>query len=239
MKELVVITGASSGIGSALARRFAGMGHPLLLLSRRLEPMQALDLPDSLCRSVDVTDAQAVARALAEGVEAYGPVGCLINCAGIMLLGNSTRQPLEEWVRMMDVNVRGVLNTTAVVLPQMVARRSGTIINISSIAGRKTFDAHAVYCGSKFAVHAISESMRKEVSGSNVRVLVIAPGVVETPLLYQTSDADIVSSYEDWKRTIGGGLDARQIADCVAFAYGMPQDVSVREIVIAKTAQAD
>ena len=100
-------------------------------------------------------------------------------------------------------------------------------------------DKHSVYCGTKYAVHAITESMRREVAGSNVRMIVIAPGVVETPLLSHTSNQEIKDDYNLWKQSIEGGLEPARIADCAWFAYQMPQDVCVREIVIAKTKQED
>lgn len=239
MKKLVVITGASSGIGMELAHRFHGEGHPVLLLARRKELMEELGLSNCICKSVDVTNYQAMEQAIREAEQQYGETDLLINCAGIMLLGRPTTQAFEEWERMIDVNVKGILTGTHVVLPDMVKRNGGTILNISSIAGRKTFPNHSVYCGSKFAVHAITESMRKEVSDHNVRILVIAPGVVETPLLSHTTDQGLKSGYEQWKESIERGLDAKQIADCALFAYNMPQEVSIREIVIAKTKQAD
>lgn len=156
-----------------------------------------------------------------------------------MLLGYPAEQDFDEWSRMIDVNVKGVLTGTKAVLSDMIARNEGTIINISSIAGRKTFDNHSIYCGTKYAVHAMTESMRREVSGSNVRMIVIAPGVVETPLLSHTSNQEIKDNYNLWKQEIDGGLEPSQIADCAWFAYQMPQEVCVREIVIAKTKQAD
>lgn len=156
-----------------------------------------------------------------------------------MLLGYPDKQDFEEWERMIDVNVKGILTGTKAVLPDMLARNEGTVINISSIAGRKTFDQHSVYCGTKYAVHAITESMRKEVGDSNVRFIVIAPGVVETPLLSHTSDQGIKDNYNVWKKSINGGLDTGKIAECVLFAYNMPQDICIREIVIAKTKQLD
>lgn len=110
------------------------------------------------------------------------------------MLGNPDKQDIGEWERMIDVNIKGILTGTKSVLPDMIKRNEGTIVNISSIAGRKTFDRHAVYCGTKFAVHAISESMRKEVANSNVRIIVVSPGVVETPLLSHTTDNDIKDS---------------------------------------------
>lgn len=239
MKKLVVITGASSGIGMEFAKRFSREGHLVLMLARRQDVMEELHLPNCLCRGVDVTDLTAMEGAIREAEAIYGKTDLLINCAGLMLLGHPDRQDFEEWSRMIDVNVKGVLAGTKVVLADMMARNEGAIINISSIAGRKTFDNHSVYCGTKYAVHAITESMRKEVAGSNVRMIVIAPGVVETPLLSHTSDQAIKDNYDLWKQSIDGGLEPTQIADCAWFAYQMPQSVCVREIVIAKTKQED
>lgn len=239
MKKLVVITGASSGIGMDLAKRFSEEGHPVLMLARRQNLMEELKLPNTICKSVDVTDYKGMEEAIREAEAIYGKTDLLVNCAGVMLLGNPDTQDIEEWDRMIDVNVKGILTGTKVVLNDMIERNGGTIINISSIAGRKTFDSHSVYCGTKFAVHAITESMRKEVSGSNVRLIVIAPGVVETALLSHTTDEEIKKNYNIWKESINMGLDPKQISDCIMFAYNMPQDVCVREIVIAKTKQAD
>lgn len=239
MKKLVVVTGASSGIGMELAKRFSKEGHPILMIARRKEIMEEVNLPNCICKSVDVADFAGMTAAIKEAEEVYGKTDLLINCAGLMLLGYPDKQEFEEWERMIDVNVKGILTGTKAVLSDMIERNGGTIINISSIAGRKTFDNHSVYCGTKYAVHAITESMRKEVSGSNVRFIVIAPGVVETPLLSHTSNDEIKDNYNEWKKTIEGGLDVSQIADCAFFAYQMPQEVCVREIVIAKTKQED
>lgn len=239
MKGLVVITGASSGIGTKIAEAMSANGHPVLLLSRRLEPMGALNLPNSLCKSVDVTDLEGMKAAIAEAQEKFGKVDLLVNCAGIMLLGYPESQNFSEWDRMIDVNIKGILTGTNIVLKDMRERNTGTIINISSIAGRKTFNEHAVYCGTKFAVHAITENIRKEVAGSNVRMITIAPGVVETPLLSHTTNEDIKAGYNEWKKSIEAGLEPQKIADCVSFAYNQPQDVCIREIVIAKTKQED
>lgn len=239
MKKLVVVTGASSGIGMELAKRFSAEGHPVLMIARRNHIMEELKLPHTLCRSVDVTNIKEMEAAIKEAESIYGKTDLLINCAGLMLLGYPEKQDYKEWEKMIDVNVKGILTGTKTVLPDMLERNSGTIINISSIAGRKTFDQHSVYCGTKYAVHAITESMRKETANSNVRFIVIAPGVVETPLLSHTSDETIKDNYNLWKQTIDGGLDTEKIAECALFAYTMPQDVCVREIVIAKTKQLD
>ena len=236
-KPLIVVTGASSGIGEAIARRFSEQGHPLLLLARRVERLKALNLPEALCRKVDVTDQAAVTAAVKEAEAKYGPTDCLVNNAGIMLLGLVAEQNPEEWDRMIDVNVKGVLNGIHAVLKPMQVRKGGTIINISSVAGVKGFPNHAAYCGTKFAVHGLSETLREEIANDNVRVIVIAPGAVETELLSHTTSEDIKDGYESWKDSIGGAITAGDIAACVSFAYGLPQNVCVREVIVAATRQ--
>lgn len=236
-KELVVITGASSGIGAAMAKAFSEAGHPLLLLARRVEPMQALNLPNSLCISLDVTDGEAFKAAIAEGEAKFGKVGCLVNNAGVMLLGLAHEQDPAEWTRMLNINVMGVLNGVHAVLADMKARNTGTIINVSSIAGRKTFPNHAAYCATKFAVHALTENIREEVAMDNVRVITIAPGAVETELLSHTTSDAIKAGYEDWKTEMGGVIMPETIAQATLFAWQQPQNVCVREIVLAATKQ--
>ncbi|MCV6608086.1 MAG: SDR family oxidoreductase, partial [Campylobacterales bacterium] len=159
MKELVVITGASSGIGKETAISFSKLGHPLLLIARRVEKLEELNLPNTICAKVDVTDFEALRNTVKSAEEKYGKTGCLINNAGVMLLGSIDTQDLKEWQKMYDLNVMAVLNGMQAVLPDMKSRKGGTIINISSVAGKKTFPAHAAYCGTKFAVHAISENV--------------------------------------------------------------------------------
>ena len=236
-KPLIVITGASSGIGEATARCFSAHGHPLLLLARRVERLEALNLPGTLCRKVDITDRNAIVAAVEEAESQYGPVDCLVNNAGVMLLGVCAEQDPAEWNRMIDVNVKGVLNGIHTVLKSMQARQSGTIINISSVAGFKGFPNHAVYCGTKFAVHGMTETLREEVANDNVRVIVISPGAVETELLGHTTSDEIKEGYEGWKKSIGGAISAEDIAGCIAFSYNQPQNVCVREVVVAATRQ--
>ncbi|MER5934663.1 SDR family oxidoreductase [Streptomyces sp. NPDC002054] len=236
-KPLIVITGASSGIGAATARLLSAQGHPLLLLARRLEKLQELALPDTLCRKVDVTDRDALQAAVREAEERFGPVDAVVNNAGAMLLGRISDQSAEEWDRMIDLNIKGVLYGIRAVLPGMLARGTGTIINVSSIAGRKTFPNHTAYVGTKFAVHAMSENLREEVASSGVRVVTIAPGAVETELLSHTSDEQIKQDYEAWKRSAGGALDPQAVAEAIAYAYQQPQNVTIREIVLAATGQ--
>lgn len=237
MKKLIVITGASSGIGAAIAKHFSDLGHPLLLLARRVEKMTALELPNTLCEKVDVTDLQSFKQAIAKAEAVYGPADCIVNNAGMMLLGQIDTQDASEWQRMFDLNVVGLMNGMQAVLAPMKERQSGTIINVSSIAGRKSFPNHAAYCGTKFAVHSISECVREEIADANVRVTTIAPGAVETELLSHTTSEEIIQGYEDWKESMGGVLAADDIARAVTYAYQQPQGVCVREIVIAATRQ--
>jgi NADP-dependent 3-hydroxy acid dehydrogenase YdfG len=237
MKNLVVITGASSGIGEELAKQISAQGHPLLLLARRIEKLEALGLPNTMCAKVDITDKDTFQNAINLATDKYGPVDLLVNNAGVMLLGQVDIQNSSEWQSMFNVNVVGLLNGMQTVLSSMKARNTGTIINISSIAGRKTFGNHAAYCGTKFAVHAISENVREEVADSNVRVITIAPGAVETELLSHTTSEEIISGYESWKNDMGGALAPIDVSNAILFAYNQPQNVCIREIVLAATKQ--
>jgi NADP-dependent 3-hydroxy acid dehydrogenase YdfG len=175
-KPLIVITGASSGIGEATARAFSAAGHPLLLLARRVKPMAKLGLPDTLALSLDVTDRAAFADAIAQGEARSGPVDALINNAGTIMLGRFTTQNPEEWDPMVDVNVKGLMNSIHAVALKMVNRRAGTVINISSVGGIKPLPNHVAYVGTKFAASGLSENLREELAPANVRVITIAPG---------------------------------------------------------------
>ncbi|MCG7530377.1 SDR family oxidoreductase [Psychrobium sp. MM17-31] len=237
MKKLVVITGASSGIGEALAKQMSEQGHPLLLIARRVEKLEAFGLPNTICAKVDVTDKSAFNAAVEQAVAQFGPVDLMVNNAGVMLLGQVDVQDASEWKTMLDVNVFGLLNGMQAVLSDMKARNTGTIVNISSVAGRKTFGNHAAYCGTKFAVHAISENVREEVADSNVRVITIAPGAVETELLSHTTSQEIIDGYQAWKDSMDGVLAPVDVANAISYAYGQPQNVCLREIVLTATKQ--
>lgn len=236
-KELIIITGASSGIGMETARQFSVMGHPLLLLARRTEPMQALNLPNTLCMSVDVTDRKSLKEAVQLAESKYGTVGAIVNNAGVMLLGNIVTQDPKEWDTMFDINVKGLLNGIYAVAETMVKQQKGTIINISSIAGIKTFPNHVAYVGSKFAVSGLSENLREEMAPHNIRVITIEPGAVDTPLVTHTTSDTIKKEYSKWKEDMGGVLSVQDIANAIVYAYKQPQNVCIREIVIAATKQ--
>ena len=238
MKKLIVITGATSGFGMEMAKMFNKIGHPLLLVGRRVELMENLKLDNCLVRKVDVTNKEQLQSAINEAEDKYGDTDLLINNAGVMLLGNVDTQDSNEWKTMFDTNVLGVLNGMQCVLPKMKKNNSGTIINVSSIAGFKTFGNHAAYCGSKYAVHAITETTREEVSSDNVRVCLISPGAAETELLSHTTSDTIKDGYNEWKESMGGvTLDPKEIARCAKFIYESPQSVIIRDIVIAHTKQ--
>lgn len=238
MKKLVVITGASSGFGKEMAYLFSQAGHPLLLLGRREELMQAYNLPNTLVKKVDVTDYAAFEAAIRQAEEKWGKTDLLINNAGQMLLGDIRQQDTEEWRTMLSINIEGVLNGMKIVLDNMVTANRGSIINISSIAGFKGFPNHAAYCATKFGVHGLTETVRSEVANKNVRVMLISPGAAETELLSHTTDKGIVDGYNQWKQEMGGlTMDAKHVAEVALNMYQMPQEVTIREVVLAPTKQ--
>ncbi len=236
MKKLIVITGASSGIGEAIAKKLSAEGFPLLLLARRIEKMESLNLPNTMCRKVDVLDIEAFGNAIKEAEAQFGAVDCLVNNAGIMFIGESQNISPQEYNQMIDINIKGVLNGTHLVLKDMVSRNHGTIINISSIAGRKAIANHSIYCGTKFAVHAISEATRQEVASSNVRVSIVAPGRVVSEIINNTTDKTIADNYKKTNDNIGA-LNSEDIANAVSFIYNQPQRICIREFVITPTRQ--
>ena len=237
MKPLVVITGASSGIGAATANTFSEAGHPLLLVSRRLERMENLKLPNSLARSVDVLDVESFAEAVSEAETLYGPVDLLVNNAGYMNLEHTAQQSPQEWQQQFEVNCIGLLNCTSVIFPEMIKRKSGTIVNIGSTAGRNIYENHTAYNGTKYAVKAMSESLRREASPHNVRVIMVSPGLVDSELTYGTSNTQILEAREIYRESIGGALQGDDIARGILFAYQQPQNLCVWELVMAPTKQ--
>lgn len=238
MKKLVVITGASSGFGKALALEFNKAGYPLLLLARRIELLEEMNLENAICEKVDVIDKDAFERAVRNAEAFYGKTDLIINNAGVMLLGNLENQDSKEWQRILDVNVIGVMNGMQIVMNDMKERQSGTIINISSIAGVKPFANHAAYCASKYGVIGLSEVTRGELSPYNVRVMRVCPGAVDTELLSHTTNEEIKDGYNDWKSSVGvNSIKTEDVAKTIKFAYELPQGVNLREIQIADTRQ--
>src|SRR5436190_1294789 len=229
--SLVMITGASSGIGQALAVAFAREGNPLLLISRHIEPIGGL--PEStVYRQADVADYAAVAAAVAAAEAQHGPVECLVNNAGI-----ADARPLEEvapedYAREIDTNLKGVFNCTKAVLASMRSRKSGTIINISSISDRKTAPVALGYTATKHAVRAFSESLRESEAKNGVRVVNVAPAYVRTNI-----HAGMHISFEEYRAALGNPdfMTAEQLADIVLFCWRQPQEICIRDLVVAPT----
>ena len=239
--KVVVITGASSGNGAATARHLAERGASVVLGARRRERIQAL--ADELTGAghkatavqTDVTRAEQVQKLVDTAINQYGQIDVLLNNAGLMPLAPMEDVKTDEWDQMIDVNLKGTLYGIAAALPHMKARKSGHIINVSSVYGHKMGPDATVYCATKFGVRAISEGLRSEVTPYNIRTTVISPGAVATELLEHTSVKEIREQTEDFVSQIA--LPADSFARMVAFAVNEPADVDVNEILFRPTAQ--
>ena len=232
--KVVVITGASSGIGAAIAKELSEAGAKLVLGARRLDRLEALaaTLPgEVLVHPVDVTDREGM-RAFADAARArFGTVDVIVNNAGLMPLSRVDALKFDEWDRMIDVNIRGVLNGVAAVLPEMVSAGKGQIINIASIASLHVFPLATVYCATKYAVHALCEGLRQE--HNNLRISCIYPGVVESELAEHITDPEAAEAMRLFRQI---ALKPDAIARAVRYAIDQPDDVDVNDIVVRPTA---
>lgn len=239
--KVVVITGASSGLGEAAARHLAAEGAKVVFGARRADRLDALvkeiEAAGGAARAVptDVTDRVQVANLVDTAVQAFGRVDVLINNAGIMPLSPLESLKIDEWDRMIDVNIKGVLYGIAAALPHMKAQKSGHVITTSSVAGHLVFPASSVYSGTKFAVRAICEGFRQEVKDYNIRTTILCPGAVKTELLDHITDGAVQSANRDYVGSVG--ISPSSFASMVAFAIGQPDDVDVNEIIFRPTAQ--
>jgi NADP-dependent 3-hydroxy acid dehydrogenase YdfG len=235
--KVVLVTGASSGIGQAIATQLAASGHRVVLGARRTERLQALTSSlqnqglKASFQALDVTRLEDVQQFVTFAERTYGPVDVLVNNAGVMPLSPLNSLKIKEWERMIDVNIRGVLYGIAAVLPGMETRGSGQIINVSSIGGHIVFPTSAVYCGTKFAVRAISDGLRQETD--KIRVTVISPGVVESELADSISHESTRAAIQEFRRI---AIKADAIARAVAYAIEQPNDVDVSEVIVRPTA---
>lgn len=236
-KPLVFITGASAGIGQETARVFSEAGYPLLLVARRVELIEAMGLPDTVAIEADVRDYAAMQAAVSRGETLFGPVDCLINNAGISRLARLDEQEPEQWRDLIDVNCIGVLNGMHVVAEGMKTRRHGTIINVSSIAGRKVYSHHDVYGGTKHFVHAVTEGLRQTMSAHNVRVMAISPGITKSDIDKTINHRNAFEFWAKGRDAMDGGIDAGDVARTMLFAYQLPQSVTLQEMTITHTAQ--
>lgn len=236
-KPLIAITGASSGIGYELAKLCAEQGHPLLLMARRVSPMLELGIKDSICCSLDVRDRKAIDEAVKRAEAEFGPIDMMVANAGLARLANVLRQDPGEWDEMIDINIRGVLNTLNSVMKQMVERKTGSLVIIGSVAGAKSYPDHTVYGATKAFVRSLAASLRETLAESSVRVIHLSPGITETDVLNGVTDEKTLAAYQRSVKWIGGGLQASLVARQVYMAYSMPQDVTLQEISLAPTRQ--
>lgn len=239
-EKVIIITGASSGIGEATARLLAQNGAKVMLAARREDRLTALaktikaEEGTAAFSVTDVVDRQQV-KAMAEAtIKEFGRIDGLVNNAGLMPVSRMAELKTDEWDRMIDVNIKGVLNGIAAVLPGMLEQKSGHIINISSVAGHKVMAAGAVYCGTKFAVRAITEGLRLEVGG-DIRTTIISPGAVMTELPDTISNPDVQNLVKGVYSA--QAIDPSAIARAILFAIQQPADVDVNEIIVRPTVQ--
>ena len=234
--KVVVITGASSGLGEATARLLSTQGASVVLGARRVDRIQSL--ADELIGSggkalaipTDVTHYDQVKRLVDAAVQAYGRIDVMINNAGLMPQAPLERLKIDEWNRMIDVNIKGVLYGIAAALPYMKQQQAGHIINVSSVAGHKVRPPSTVYAATKHAVLALSE----EVKPYNIRTTVISPGAVATELPNSTTEPDIA---ENVRKSYEIAIPADSFARAVAFAMSQPEEVDVNEILFRPTRQ--
>ncbi|GAA0674499.1 SDR family NAD(P)-dependent oxidoreductase [Kitasatospora atroaurantiaca] len=244
---VALVTGASSGIGHATALELAREGASVALVGRREDRLTDLAAEISsaggqaLVVPADITDAQAAAEAVSRAVEGLGRLDILVNNAGLMLLGPAPDADLNDWRRMMDINLMGLMYTTHAAVPHLLKaatqdpRQVADIVNIGSVAGRSAFAMSAVYCATKFGVGAFTESLRQELARQHVRVSVVEPGSVDTEL--RTHNPDVVqqliaSSLGDIER-----LQSQDIADALGYIVTRPRHVAVNELLVRPTEQ--
>ncbi len=224
-KPLVVITGASSGIGAAMAKAFSQEGYSLGLLARRVEMMEDLQLPNAVCLPVDVTNIDEFDQALRIAEEKFGEVDCLINNAGFVKGGDFTEVGHANHLNTVQVNLQGVINGIELVLPGMRQRKTGTIINISSVADRHSRPHIASYAATKAAVKSLSESLRAANAQYGIRICNLAPAKVMTPLM-------IAANLNLNEQQI---IQAEDLAKAALWMYQQPQTICVRDLVFAPT----
>ncbi len=240
--KVVIVTGASSGIGFATALALSKEGAKVAIGARRIDRLEKLQNEilqnggQVILQKLDVTQKSDCDSFVDAVIKKWGTVDILVNNAGLMPLSFIKKLKVDEWDRMIDVNIKGVLYCTASVLPKMLEKKSGHIVNISSVAGRIVFPAGSVYCATKHAVTAFSEGLRQELSPrSNIRVTIIEPGVVATDLTNTITDESLQGFVENSKKM--NALKAEDIASAILFAVNAPNHMNVNEVLIRPTTQ--
>lgn len=238
--KVVIITGASSGIGRATAVKLANEGAQIVLAARRedrlqqlAEELQSLGV-SAVYKATDVTSLEQVQNLADFTLEQFGQIDVLFNNAGIMPLSYMKNNRVEEWNQMIDVNIKGVLHGVSAVIPHMLERNSGHIITTSSVAGHGIFPSGTVYCATKFAARVIMEGLYKELTKSNIRTTTISPGVVDTELPNLIVDPEVKPIFENPDLP---SIRSEDIANAVHYALSQPASVAVNEIIIRPTNQ--
>ena len=240
--KVVVITGASSGLGEATARHLAGQGARVVLGARRAERIEALAREiagaggQARAVATDVTQPEQVQRLVDDAVQAFGRLDVLLNNAGLMPHSPLEQRRIADWDRMIDVNLKGVLYGIAAALPHMQRQKAGHIINVSSVAGHKVNPGGAVYSATKTAVRVLSEGLRQEVKPWNIRTTIISPGAVATALPQSATEPDVAANLQQFYEEYA--IPADSFARCVAFAISQPDEVDINEILFRPTRQA-
>jgi NADP-dependent 3-hydroxy acid dehydrogenase YdfG len=240
--KIVLITGASSGIGYSTAMALSKEGAKIVAGARRIERLDELKKSvesqggEIIIQKLDVTKLDDCNNFAKIAIERYGNIDVLVNNAGIMPLSFFKNQKVDEWDRMVDVNIKGVFYCTSAVIPFMLKNKSGHIVNISSTAGRIVFPAGSVYCATKHAITAFSEGLRQEFSQrSNIRVSCIEPGVVATELTNTITDSSLESFIQNTKKM--QPLQAEDIANSILYVLKAPINVNVNEIMLRPISQ--
>lgn len=240
--KVAIITGASSGIGEATARALSKAGAKVAIGARRTDRLEQIksqiekDGGEAFMQKLDVTKKVDCDSFVDAVIQKWGTVDILVNNAGLMPLSFFKNLKVSEWDQMVDVNIKGVLYCTGAVIPHLVAKKSGHIVNLSSVAGRIVFPAGSVYCATKHAVAAFSEGLRQEFSiRYNIRVTSIEPGVVATELNDTITDESLKGFVESAKKMVA--LQAEDIANAILFAVESPPHMNVNEILIRPTTQ--
>jgi NADP-dependent 3-hydroxy acid dehydrogenase YdfG len=238
-QKVVLITGASSGIGEATARLLAQKGLRVVLGARRTDRLAAIasEIRDqggvAEYRALDVTNLEDMQAFVEFAQDKFGHLDVVVNNAGLMPLSKLEALKIDEWNRMIDVNIRGVLHGIAATLPIFKQQQSGQFVNISSIGGHNVYPTAAVYCATKFAVWALSEGLRQE--STDIRVTIISPGTTQSELASTTTDAEAAQWLEEFRGAI---IPPDAIARAIAFAIEQPEDVDVNEIIVRPIGQS-